>query len=361
MAQSAAARAEARFKQLCCLGLGGEAVMPALLEQLHAIVPSFSSAFFFADEKGGLARCYDENPDTVPQFPLWSEVFFNKRDREVPGHSFAAAMHQVGVHDLESATSTSPAAFRRTDMYNLILLPCGRGTSFVRLTVRDRGHGLGLILVYRSPRDEHFTRSDKRRLAGLEAFFVHALRDRSQTEDSLAESGRSGLIIADQAGRPLFFSREGRHLLFLAMHPNNGRLAALPPPLTRICRSLTRVFSGDSGAAAPVYQHRNVWGGFTFRAHWLKGNDPAPGLIGIQVSHQEPLAASLVRRVAGLPLTGREAQVCVHLAKGSSNETIAEQLGISKHTVITHGRTIYEKLDVHNRAELLDKLLFPRQ
>ena len=45
------------------------------------------------------------------------------------------------------------------------------------------------------------------------------------------------------------------------------------------------------------------------------------------------------------------------MASGASNEKIAEQLGISKHTAIAHGRWIYEKLGVHNRAELVSKLL----
>lgn len=61
MAKSAAVRAEARFKQLCCLGLGGEAAVPALLYELHALIPSFSNSFQFADQKGMLANTYLEN------------------------------------------------------------------------------------------------------------------------------------------------------------------------------------------------------------------------------------------------------------------------------------------------------------
>ena len=45
----------AQFRQLCCLGLGGPAVMPSLLAALHEIVPSESNAFFWADERGALA------------------------------------------------------------------------------------------------------------------------------------------------------------------------------------------------------------------------------------------------------------------------------------------------------------------
>ena len=77
MAKSTAARAEGRFKQLCCLGLGGEAVMPSLLAELHALVPSHSSDFHFANAAGNdSAHVYNENTD----FPtsLYTEMFYGK-------------------------------------------------------------------------------------------------------------------------------------------------------------------------------------------------------------------------------------------------------------------------------------------
>jgi DNA-binding CsgD family transcriptional regulator len=46
------------------------------------------------------------------------------------------------------------------------------------------------------------------------------------------------------------------------------------------------------------------------------------------------------------------------MATGASNEEIAERLGISRHTAKQHGRWIYNKLDVHNRAELVSKILY---
>ena len=36
---------------------------------------------------------------------------------------------------------------------------------------------------------------------------------------------------------------------------------------------------------------------------------------------------------------------------------IAERLSISRHTAIAHGRWIYTRLDVHNRSELVSRLL----
>lgn len=49
-------------------------------------------------------------------------------------------------------------------------------------------------------------------------------------------------------------------------------------------------------------------------------------------------------------LTSREAQVLWHLAQGCTYERIGDRLGVSLHTVTTHIKNIYRKLDVHCAA-----------
>jgi DNA-binding CsgD family transcriptional regulator len=55
-------------------------------------------------------------------------------------------------------------------------------------------------------------------------------------------------------------------------------------------------------------------------------------------------------------LSSRETGIMVLFAAGRSAEWIASKEVISKNTVRTHLRTVYSKLDVHSRQELLDKL-----
>jgi DNA-binding CsgD family transcriptional regulator len=241
----------------------------------------------------------------------------------------------------------------------------GYGVNFLRLAIRDgkRKRVLGMVSLYPSVGQRSWTPEDKRRLASLEQFFAYALTVRTENDDPLLDSGRSGVIITNPAGQPVHLSTEGRRLLFLASYPYVtpgvavSRAPVLPEPVVRICRDLSRASSGDAEASAPVYYHRNVWGGFRFRAEWLDGNDPASGLIAIMVTHQEPLPVTLTRKVEHLPLTRRQAEVCVLMASGLSHDKIAERLGISRHTSNEHGRWIYQTLDVHNRSELLGRLL----
>ena len=62
------------------------------------------------------------------------------------------------------------------------------------------------------------------------------------------------------------------------------------------------------------------------------------------------------RRAEQLSLSGREIEVCVLLAAGRSRAEIADRLGVSHNTAINHCRSLYAKLDVHSRVELVQKL-----
>lgn len=57
------------------------------------------------------------------------------------------------------------------------------------------------------------------------------------------------------------------------------------------------------------------------------------------------------------PLSDRELEVLALVAEGLTNQAIANRLFISINTVKTHARHIYEKLDVHNRAQAARKAM----
>lgn len=52
-------------------------------------------------------------------------------------------------------------------------------------------------------------------------------------------------------------------------------------------------------------------------------------------------------------LTDREKQVLKLVAEGHSNKDVADQLGISVKTAMTHREHVMEKLDLHSRTELI--------
>ena len=176
MAKSTAVRAAARFRQLSCLGLDREAVIPELLKELHALIPSFSNSFHFADERGGLANIYFENTDLLRLWPLYQQQILERSERQVKGLAFSdGSREQVGVHEFNEAVTEDQEYFHRSDHYNLIVRRVGYDSNFLRLYFREKGHVLGGLTVWRSPSAVDWTAEDKRRLASLESFFIHAL------------------------------------------------------------------------------------------------------------------------------------------------------------------------------------------
>jgi DNA-binding NarL/FixJ family response regulator len=82
-----------------------------------------------------------------------------------------------------------------------------------------------------------------------------------------------------------------------------------------------------------------------------------------------PMSASIARKLVTIfqeqqqgandeaaVLTTREKEVLEHLAKGMLYKEIADQLGISFHTVRQHIGKIYEKLHVQNKTEAINKV-----
>ena len=59
--------------------------------------------------------------------------------------------------------------------------------------------------------------------------------------------------------------------------------------------------------------------------------------------------------IRSLELTPREYQILQRLASGQSNKELARSLDISPNTVKTHIARLYEKLEVRNRVEAIEK------
>jgi DNA-binding CsgD family transcriptional regulator len=335
--------------------------MPALLRELHALIPSFSNQFMWADGNQQLSNLYSESPDPGGLATVYIQEFYNRRDEDV-GHFSNVVRYQKGVMNRDQSLTVDKRRYYNGELYNGIFRPFGYD-DFLRLIVREEQRPLGALCLFRDRGSVPFTPKEAQMLASLEPFVAHALTRQPDPGLPLMESGESGLIIANADGKPVYFSPQAQRLLFLATHPQvkQGKISdqpvSLPAPLVQICRNLASVFTDDESAPVPVHQHTNAWGGFVFRAYRLEAVETSPCLIGIAVSHQEPLPLKLMRQVEQLPLTRRQAQICILVASGLSYKAIAERLHISRHTVIAHTRWIRNNLNVANRNELLNRLL----
>jgi len=376
-----ATRAEARLRQLCCLGLAGQAVMPALVQWLHALIPSRSNHFFWATADGGIGNSYMETAEEMELLPFYFAEFYN-RESEVCSLPFAEKMRRVpGVHR-DPAPEGDPKVIYGSDFYNLLLRPIRVHHALGAVIRAPDGRPLGLLRLTRGEGEAPFSSDEDRRLARLAPFVAHALAHgvnaaAGDLDTPLADSEDNGLLIVDARGSPLHISSRARALLRLASHQSiaPGQLwdHGVSDAVSQICRRLAALSRRDPGdALQPVWSCRNAWGGFVFRAHWLdRADDPDPDalvsgqVIGVTIQHREPLPLVLMRRMQSLPwsasssLSGRQMQVCLLLAAGHSLRVIAERLGVTRHTADYHCRELYARFNVRSRHELIGKLLNP--
>jgi DNA-binding NarL/FixJ family response regulator len=77
-----------------------------------------------------------------------------------------------------------------------------------------------------------------------------------------------------------------------------------------------------------------------------------------------PMSTNIARMVVASfqknrnsPLTARETEVLELLSKGKSYTTIADQLFVDKETIRTHIKNIYWKLEVHSKAEAIERAI----
>lgn len=117
-------------------------------------------------------------------------------------------------------------------------------------------------------------------------------------------------------------------------------------------RALTLVFLAESRLAPGVVgdvrialeEARSILGPLNAHVALNRVDDIASRLV--EVSPIEPDA---------IPLTEREREVLTLLALGRSNQAIADELYVSRETARTHVANIFDKLDVHTRAEAVDQ------
>ncbi|MGH7063005.1 MAG: response regulator transcription factor, partial [Stellaceae bacterium] len=321
--------------------------------------------FYWADLRMEIANCYLEGPG-VEFLPVFlSEFSGGRREREVrltfpemmrTGYPSAAGDIFPRFFTVDWNT------FLRSDYYNLLRRPCGMETGIL-FKITEAGRPVGAFHFFRSADEPDFTLRDYALLDALHGFVAHGLVA-GPAEDTYEDGEDRALVILDRAGRMLHLSPEARRLLLMALvprwAPDTARPMRLDEPaeLGQLCRLLRDAADGRLPAAPPVVRRTNAWGEFVLRAYWLdaRGTGELSQLVGVTIERREPRRLALWRRVEALPLSGREKEVCLLLARGHDAANAARAIGVGEHTLVSHRRSLYTKLGIDNRLALIDRL-----
>ena len=336
--------------------------MPALLKSLHDLVDSDSNAFFWVDQNDEITNFCAERILPTEVMRLYFREYYDHQEG-----GFRSTLRQTAMRDQCIDRATREPGFYQSDYYNLVWREHLHAHHVMYAVIHENGRRLGQLSLYRTSKDKGFTQPDEELLTRVTHYLAHAVAAGPATTGTHGEyfdTKRVGMIILNARGETQHLSEEGKRLLFLASYPAISRLAllatdsdAVPAALKQITQHLQALFSGKD-APPPVWHIENCWGRFAFRAFWLDaecGTDP--GLIGVTVQQQEVLPLKLLGQLADLPLSDQQKHVILMLADGASYGQIANQLNISANTANYHVKQIYDRLQVHNRNDLLNKVL----
>jgi DNA-binding CsgD family transcriptional regulator len=357
-------QALARIQRMCCLGIGGEMLMPDLMRAITELIPSRQGLFFWVGPNLEVTNSYNTFSASLLDF-YFKEFHNTPREYDFlkPVSSIATWSARTPVIQLEDHLCVDQTTFQRSDFYNAIWRTAGVYQP-LSVRVREAGRNLGVLHIYRAAGEVPFGPGEIKMLASIADFVAHGLTCAVLGEEAFADRDDHALFIADRDGTTLHADFRARLILEMALNARFLPATALRglrnpvPEVVCLCLNLAATANGHFGQPPPVIRLRNPWGEFVLRAYWLGPSDGAEQTshIGIIIERRVPVALALLRRVEDLPLTAREKHLCLLLARGLSVPDLGAAMGLAAGTVISHQRSIHAKLGVHSRAELLAAL-----
>jgi DNA-binding CsgD family transcriptional regulator len=345
----------AQLRQLCRLGLHGEAVMPAFLRSLRALVPAGFGAFFWVDASGDMTNMYSER--MLPA-DVTSRYFRQHYDSAV--HTFREqVLAQVRSGELVREFVPDPAMLA-SDYYRQVREPLGAFRT-LRAVLHERGTPIGQLSLYRAQGAPAFGGGERETLETACRYLLQALHSGATAAavdaGQFRESGQAALLVCGVDGGVQQASGRGHALLAQASgcrinrHTMVGELERAGLALLRRLLPGAQAAAGVEDAPAHESQVLNEWGAFRLRAYPL-----AEG-FGVLIERYEHLLVRLLDAMRGLALSAQQREVALLLARGFTNPEVARELGVSLNTASYHVKQLFTKLDAHDRAEVISRVL----
>lgn len=356
----------AHIRQLCCLGLGGRAIMPALLKAARELVPSDSAEFIWVDAQGELTNHYAD-----PMLPADVMHFYFRRPDAEREHPFFASFRTRAAQPEPVTTLTVTDAFRHSDHTRSVMQRLGAEHA-LHCVVRERNHPVGQLSLYRGKKRAPFSAGERSAIAAISGYIAHGLAESLGTgkhaaaDPAYRDTDHQAMLTLEQDGTLRHCSSAARRLLLYVTldSVNRGTVAQQDAAIIGLMRELagqlTALFREreDIATVPPALLVTNRWGRFVLRAYWLTDDVHAPdALIGVQIRRQEPMVLRVSQAMRRLALSPQQREVGLLLAQGKSNPEIAGALGVSLNTANYHVKQLFTKLNTHERTEVGPKLL----
>ena len=267
-------------------------------------------------------------------------------DIEFAGDDFSsyAALGQAAVPVARLGALTD-GDLRRARRYLPVLEPLGVRDE-MRAVLRSSTGAWGTLTLYRTRRPEPFSSDDQARLAAAAGAMADLFRLailRSAVRRAPALDGPPGMLLVGASGEVEAVTPAAQ--VWLDALDDRGRL---PSAVTAVAAASRR---GVGLARAALPARDGSW--VVLHGSGVKTEgEGADGRVSIIIEGaRQPELAEVVAAAYGL--TPRERQVTSLVSLGLANKQIAARLHLSTYTVQDHLKSVFDKMDVGSRGELV--------
>lgn len=245
----------------------------------------------------------------------------------------ALAADPLGAATLYQATGGNPTSSAR---YRDVLRPLGLDHE-LRVLARDRRVPWGMLNLFRATGSPDFSTGDIAFVASLGRTVADGIRRTLVlgAADARPDDVGPGILVADLSGRIRHRSPTAGHWL-----------ADLDDVDWHVARVVSQAVEG--AAMIHVCGRNGRWVS-------LHAEPYGDSLVSVVVEPARPArVAAMIVEAYGLSV--REREVVRLLAGGYTNTEMSRVLGLSRHTVGDHVKSVFGKLAVHSRTELTARL-----
>ena len=341
--------AEAAIARLCLQGLPALELFERAAAPLRRAVPYSAGCWKTVDPRTLLYTSFGIEDGRTGTLAAARWRFIDNELLEPDyGKYHELARRRVPVSTLHRDTHGEPG---RSPRYRHLHRSLGFGAE-LRGVFRAGGASWGHIALIRGENQPDFSDQEVAFVTRIGAHLGHGLREALLREAAAAMPQRApGVIVLGQEGSVRSITDQAR--FWLEQFPRDrGTGLQLPVAVHAVARrAVAQVRSGPAYASVQLISGK--W--LTVHAAPLHTDSPDPTTVAVMLAPATPAELEPLR-LALHGLTPREREVARLLARGASNEGIAQALWISRYTAKDHVKAVYAKLRVGSRAELTARL-----
>lgn len=261
------------------------------------------------------------------------------------------AARRVPVGILEHVTRGAPESSAR---YRDVLLPADVPHE-LRAAFVIRGRVWGAVHIARRAASGPFEQRDVDALAGVAGAIARGIRASLRFDAARRATGveAPGLVVLDPRDEIELITPPARELL-ASIRSDRPAYSddAVPTPVLALASFVRGTPDGGHGEANVVtVPGSDGW----ITLHGSRPGPPGDGRVAV-VLERASGARSATVRLEAFGATAREREVATLLARGLSRAGMAEAFVLSPHTVEDHVKSLYEKVGVTSRQELVARV-----